>query len=102
MQKEYSVLLDKMHQRLREKDEEMKAMDQSDIIKDLESKLKKTKEEKLQYQNLAQDKTNVIEQLVNSHPGTLNLFNLSFIEHNLAVRVYEDVERLMEEAEEDK
>jgi uncharacterized membrane protein len=72
----------------------MKAMDQTDFIKELEQKLKLLKEEKIMYQNLAQDKTNFIEQLTNDE-NQLKSFNE-------ASHLYDQVRELMERTEEEK
>lgn len=94
MQKEYSRIIDQMYKRLAEKDEEIKAMDKSELIKELENKLKMIKEEKIMYQNLAQDKENFIEQLTNDETRVKAF--------NEAVSLYEKVKTLMEESYEDK
>lgn len=56
MHKEFEKLNQLMVKRLAEKDEEIRMMDRTDLINDLERKLKLLKEEKLKYQKIAQDK----------------------------------------------
>lgn len=94
MQKEYSKIIDQMYKRLADKDEEIKRMDKSELIQELETKLKMIKEEKIMYQNLAQDKENFIEQLTNDETR--------FKELNEAISLYGKVTDLMETAEEEK
>lgn len=94
MQKEYSKIIDQMYKRLADKDEEIKRMDKSDLIQELENKLKMIKEEKIMYQNLAQDKENFIEQLTNDETR--------FKELNEAISLYSKVTDLMETADDEK
>lgn len=57
MHQQYEKLNEVMHKRLAEKDQEMRLMDMTDLVNDLERKLKLIKDEKKFYQELAQDKS---------------------------------------------
>lgn len=72
LQKQYSKIIDQMNQKLADKDREMRAMDKTEFIKDLQHKLEMIKEEKITYQKLAQDKLDFIEMLTSNdkkYPG---------------------------------